>query len=96
MAKVQQLFTDCCYGTDGQHNGPECPDWYDRRHELEGGMVFRDYDGDLVQLDRRVPGDGTQWYVARWWGGSWAWSDSIIEPSDLRGHPIADPAGEAA
>lgn len=59
-------------------------DWYSRRSELELGQVFTDYDGDRVKLDRRVPGDGTQWYVATWWGDSWAYMDTIIEPGDLR------------
>jgi hypothetical protein len=96
VAKVQKLFTDCCYGSDQQHTAPECIDWYERRHELESGMVFRDLQGDLVQLDRSVPGDATQWYVADWWNGSWAWMDSIIEPGDLRGEPQPDPAEQVS
>ena len=67
------------------------PDWYERSNELESGMVFKDYQGDLVKLDRRVPGDGSQWYVATVWGDSWAWMDSIIEPGDLTGEPLLDP-----
>lgn len=67
-------------------------DWYQRRHELECGMVFRDFEGDLVKLDRPVPGDGTRWYVATMWGDSWAWMDTQIEPGDLRGEPLPDPA----
>lgn len=59
-------------------------DWYERRDELESGQVFTDYEGDRVMLDRRVPGDGTQWYVATWWGDSWSYMDTIIEPGDLR------------
>jgi hypothetical protein len=58
-------------------------DWYERRDELQPEMVFRDYHGDLVKLDRRVPGDGSQWYVAVRWGNSWSYDDSIIEPGDL-------------
>ena len=58
-------------------------DWYDRRDELESDMVFRDYQGDLVKLDRQVPGDATQWYVADFSNGSWAYYDSTIEPGDL-------------
>lgn len=65
-------------------------DWYARRHELRPGMIFRDYQGEFVQLDRGVPGDGTRWYVADWWGGSWAWMDSTAEPGDLRGEPLSD------
>lgn len=71
------------------------PDWYERRHELESGQVFRDYEGEKVKLDRRVPGDGTQWYVATWNIGyfvndnnyanpSWCYDDTRIEPGDLR------------
>lgn len=59
-------------------------DWYERRDELEPGMVFRDFEGDLVMLDRRVPGDGTRWYAATMWGSSWAYMDHEIEPGDLR------------
>ena len=58
-------------------------DWYERRSDLMGGMMFRCHDGSLVLLDRRVPGDGSQWYVADWWGNSWAYMDSTIEPGDL-------------
>ena len=56
-------------------------DWYDRRHELECGMVFRTSEG-VVMLDRTVPGDGTKWYVADWHDG-WSYYDSTIEPGDL-------------
>lgn len=58
-------------------------DWYDRRDELEQGQIFRTHDGSAVKLDHRVPGDGSAWYVADWWGGSWAHMDSRIEPGDL-------------
>jgi hypothetical protein len=70
-------------------------DWYERRDELECGQVFRDQDGVLVKLDRRVPGDGTRWYVASWNPGyrlsetnwapaGWSYDDSQIEPGDLK------------
>lgn len=62
----------------------ELRDWYKHRHELEPNMVFRDYEGDVVRLDRRVPGDGTQWYVATAYGLNWCYDDTIIEPGDLR------------
>lgn len=58
-------------------------DWYERRNELEEGQVFSTVDGSIVKLDRRVPGDGTRWYVADQWGESWAYMDSTIEPGDL-------------
>jgi hypothetical protein len=57
-------------------------DWHEHRDELQPGMVFKTINDDVVQLDRRVPGDGSKWYVANWWDG-WAWMDSCIEPSDL-------------
>jgi hypothetical protein len=66
------------------------PDWYENRHQLQQGQVFDTTDG-LVKLDRRVPGDGTKWYVADWCNG-WGYYDSTIEPGDLRGSPLADPA----
>lgn len=66
-------------------------DWYDRRNELKPGMVFRDYAGDLVKLDRRVPGDGTKWYVADWTGRSWSYCDGTNEPGDLV-EVVADPS----
>lgn len=58
-------------------------DWYENRHKLETGMVFKDIYGDTVMLDRRVPGDGTKWYVADWSNGSWGYYDSTVEPGDL-------------
>lgn len=58
-------------------------DWYGRRDELREGQVFTDRGGHKVKLDRRVPGDGTKWYVASWWGNSWAYMDATIEPGDL-------------
>lgn len=58
-------------------------DWYAARDELECDQVFRTHDGSVVKLDRRVPCDGTQWYVASWWGSSWAYCDDTIEPGDL-------------
>lgn len=68
-------------------------DWYDRRSELQPGMVFRCYDGDVIQLDRRVPGDGSQWYVADWSNG-WSFVDGTIEPGDLIEELPRDYAGE--
>jgi hypothetical protein len=59
-------------------------DWYERRDELKPDMVFRNQEGSLVKLDRRVPGDGTRWYAAIMWGDTWAYMDHTIEPSDLR------------
>ena len=60
-------------------------DWYERRHELEPDQVFKACDGSLVKLERRVPGDGTQWYVANWsdYAHAWLYEDSTVEPGDL-------------
>lgn len=57
-------------------------DWHEHRNELRRDMVFRTRQGDLVMLDRQVPGDGTQWYIADWCNG-WSYYDGTIEPSDL-------------
>lgn len=66
--------------------------WYTNRHALQPGMTFRDRQGDLVQLDRRVPGDGTQWYALVWCNNHWSCEDHTIEPGDLTGQPLPDPA----
>lgn len=68
-------------------------DWYERRSELRPDMVFRDYAGDLVKLDHRKPGDGTQWVVQTWYPprpgvkgyetGRWICDECVIEPGDL-------------
>lgn len=57
-------------------------DWYERRHELSQGQIFSTCTDGVVQLDRRVPGDGSKWYVLDWHDG-WAHYDSTIEPGDL-------------
>jgi hypothetical protein len=58
-------------------------DWYERRDLLEPEWVFCLRDGSRVKLDRRVPGDGTKWYVADWCRDYWSHEDSTIEPGDL-------------
>lgn len=63
--------------------------WYIHRHDLESGQVFWASDGSVVKLDRRVPGDGTKWYVAYWCNG-WSYCDNEVEPGDLRGDPLVD------
>jgi hypothetical protein len=68
-------------------------DWYERRHELEPGQVFRSVYG-IIKLDRGVPGDGTKWYAAEWYNG-WAYYDATIEPCDLI-ERLPDNYGEAA
>lgn len=64
-------------------------DWYERRRELESGMIFRTASG-VVQLDRPVPGDGTKWYVLAWNGDGWSAYDDTVEPVDLIGAPVAN------
>ena len=57
-----------------------------KERSLEPGQTFLTLDGSIVMLDRRVPGDGTKWFVADWYGGSWSFEDSTIEPSDIVSH----------
>lgn len=64
-------------------------DWYERRRELEPGMIFRTAHG-VVKLERGVPGDGTKWYVLDWNGDGWSAYDDTVEPGDLIGAPVAD------
>lgn len=71
-------------------------DWYKRREELEPGQVFRTTCGHFIKLDRHVPGDGTDWYAADWWNGSWAWMDARHHPSDLAERLPDDWAGPKA
>lgn len=60
-------------------------DWYERRNELAPGQCFTLYDGSRVELDRRVPGDGSKWYVLGIGdSGSRFYEDETIEPGDLR------------
>jgi hypothetical protein len=59
-------------------------DWYERRHELEPGQVFRTCWDSVVKLDHRVPGDGTQWRVLDLYSsGAWINDEGTIEPGDL-------------
>lgn len=64
-------------------------DWYERRHELEPGMVFKSCFG-IVQLDQRTEGDGTQWDVLTWnaYAGCFSAEGCTVEPGDLEGEPI--------
>jgi hypothetical protein len=57
--------------------------WYENKHLLKPEDVFIDIYGNIIKLDRRVPGDGTKWYVADWTGKYWAYEDSTIEPGEL-------------
>jgi hypothetical protein len=59
-------------------------DWYERRDELREGDEFLTHAGERVELLRGVPGDGTKWYVATWWNGSYAYMDDTIEPGELK------------
>jgi hypothetical protein len=89
-AKAEAIFAEA-ERLKKQITAEGSPDWYARRNELEPEMVFRDYAGDLLKLDHRKPGDGTQWVVAVWHNG-WSYCESVIEPGDLRGEPLPDPA----
>jgi hypothetical protein len=59
-------------------------DWYDNRDKLECDWIFRTHDG-FVKLDRRVPGDGSKWYVADWsdYCAGWGYEDGTLEPGEL-------------
>ena len=70
-------------------------DWYERRHELKPGQVFRLHDGDVVRLDRRKAGDGTRWLVDDWSNG-WSCWDSTAEPGDLKERLPDDWSGDPA
>ena len=59
-------------------------DWYEDRHLLQADMVFVTHGDDIVKLDRRVPGDGTKWYVANYFHGHFSYEDDTIEPGDLK------------
>lgn len=65
-------------------DAPATIDWYARRGELEPDMVFIDFQGARVMLDRRTPGDGTRWNVLTDYRGSWIDDGDTIEPGDLR------------
>ncbi|MCX7320411.1 MAG: hypothetical protein NT113_13290 [Hyphomicrobiales bacterium] len=64
-------------------------DWYQRRDELEYGMVFTSCWG-TVKLQDRVEGDGSQWNALSWTNGGWANEGATVEPGDLE-DKIADP-----
>ena len=68
--------------------------WYKHRDELRSGMVFRTRCWGTVKLDRPVPGDGTQWYVANLFDNlyyiSWCYGDNRVEPGDLIGQPLRE------
>ena len=61
-------------------------DWYEHRDELEEGMVFINWQDQCVVLDRRVPGDGTKWYVGDVSQDMETvfYEDSTEEPGNLR------------
>lgn len=63
--------------------------WYDNRDRLNQGDVCTLENGSVVKLDRRVPGDGTDWYVLdyvqHYFDKHWYWTDndSKIHPSEI-------------
>lgn len=64
--------------------------YYENRHKLNVGDICLLEDGSIVKLDRRVPGDGTDWYVLdytkSYHDGRWYYSDedNRIHPSDIK------------
>lgn len=58
-------------------------DWYEHSNELRPEMIFVTKQNEVVKLDRRVPGDGTKWYVADLGPKGWSYYDGTIEPGDL-------------
>lgn len=61
--------------------------WYENQDRLNIGDVCELDDGTIIKLDRRVPGDGTRWYVATWSGKSFSYEDYTIEPGDIKKGP---------
>lgn len=59
-------------------------DWYERRRELRQGDVFLCHDGSVVKLTGSVPGDGSAWRVADYYGDRWHYEERRIEPCDLK------------
>lgn len=67
-------------------------DWYERSDDLQSRMIFDSCYG-IVRLDRRVPGDGTDWYADVWIdgrpgvpgyeNGHFSCEDARIHPADL-------------
>jgi hypothetical protein len=60
--------------------------WYKNRDKLTPGMAFETVCGDIVELDRSVPGDGSKWYVldydrSRKTLAAW---DNTVEPGELK------------
>lgn len=65
------------------HGKKDIVDWYERCDELNSGDLFTTHDGRVVRLDRRVPGDGTRWYVVSVEGDKEYYYDDTVEPGDL-------------
>ena len=61
----------------------DATDWYEQKHRLRPQMIFLTKSGEVVQLDRSVPGDGTKWYVANLYIRGWTFEDGTVEPGDL-------------
>lgn len=57
--------------------------WYDNKHLLRADMVFQCSDGSIIRLDRRIPGDGTEWYALEWIDGRWCAEDLTVHPGDF-------------
>lgn len=102
LQHLMDQYSEVMEGAGGKPKRPfrESEDWYERRRELEPDMIFIDYQGEVVRLDRTVPGDATQWYVDFWDSRNQSWSshDDVVEPGDLakrlpddwNGQPISE------
>lgn len=58
--------------------------YYDDWADLKPGMVVEDIEGDILKLDRRVPGDGTDWYCAIWMNDHFSYEDLRVHPADIK------------
>ena len=57
--------------------------WYHNPQLLDVDGIVVLNDDDVVQLVRRVPGDGTQWEAAVWNGQTWIFDGFVLEPGDI-------------
>lgn len=54
-----------------------------KMEELWPEQIYITIHGEMVKLDHRVPGDGTDWVVATFYNGTWLYDETRIHPSDL-------------
>ena len=60
--------------------------WYENKDKLQPGMIFLTDANDVVQLDRRVAGDATKWFVFSLDRAGWSHWDDTVEASELAYH----------